>query len=154
MWKIFSQIMFWLLLPTIGKKKEFSGTLPFNILTVTTMLAMIFSEVFAIQRKRNTRKIVPTNGILGNQKKEQTLILNLIPFTKLNVIFACSLLIPVVMKIFEETQMGVPKLSVQGCVMQVLILSTNSNAKAHFKKKLTRALKSAINCLRRSDVQV
>ena len=62
-------------------------------------------------------------------------ISNLIPFTSLNLIFAFSIVISVVIRLIQTTQIGVPKLSIQIVVMLICLLFSNSKAKIHFKTK-------------------
>ena len=62
-------------------------------------------------------------------------ISNLIPFTSLNLIFAFSIVISVVIRLIQTTQIGVPKLSIQIVVMLICLLFSNSKAKIYFKTK-------------------
>ena len=64
------------------------------------------------------------------------IISNLIPFTRLNLIFAFDFVINAIVKLFNPTQIGVPKLSIHGNVMLLLLVLTNSDARSHFKRKL------------------
>ena len=62
-------------------------------------------------------------------------ISNLIPFTKQNLTFAFSALITCIIRIFQNTQIGVPNLSIQLVVMLICLLLTNPEARTHFRRK-------------------
>ena len=62
-------------------------------------------------------------------------ISNLIPFTRLNLIFAFSIVTSVVIRIIQTTRIGVPYLSIQIVVMLICLLLSNSKAKFQFKTK-------------------
>ena len=68
----------------------------------------------------------------ANQEKKM-IISNLIPFTRLNLIFAFGILISAIIKVFERSQIGVPKLSIQVMVMLLCLLLTNQKAKMPVK---------------------
>ena len=63
-------------------------------------------------------------------------ISNLIPFTKLNLIYAFDFFVNAIVKLFNPTQMGVPKLSLHGSMMLLLLVLSNSEARYHFKRKV------------------
>ena len=119
----------------IGHEKEFTGQLPFSLVVSVAAVCMLGSEIVAMVKKRK-RKIGQTNSnnVQGNQGKKMV-ISNLIPFTKLNLIFAFSALITSLIRIFQNTQIGVPNLSIQLVVMLICLLLTNPEARAHFKRK-------------------
>jgi hypothetical protein len=76
-----------------------------------------------------------------NKKQGKTgkmVISNLIPFTKLNLIFAFGIVVAAIIKIFQRTQIGVPKMSIQIAVMLLCLLFSNSEAKTHFKKRCAK----------------
>ena len=82
----------------IGAEKEVDGALPFSILGFFTTPCLICSEIIARTRKR---KISPT-GVKSNQNRSRNLVIsNLIPFTKLNIIFAFGCLIMALVKAIE-----------------------------------------------------
>ena len=119
----------------IGHEKEFTGQLPFSLVVSVAAVCMLGSEIVAMVRKRK-RKIGQTNSnnVQGNQGKKMV-ISNLIPFTKLNLIFVFSALITSLIRIFQNTQIGVPNLSIQLVVMLICLLLTNPEARTHFKRK-------------------
>ena len=95
---------------------------------------MVSSEIIAKTRKN---KIRPTRFDCdeANQGKKM-IISNLIPFTRLNLIFAFGILISAIIKVFQRSQIGVPKLSIQVMVMLLCLLLTNHKAKTHVKQKI------------------
>ena len=116
----------------IGSEKEFDGALPFSILTYATTECLICSEIIARTRKR---KISPT-GVKSNQNRSRNLVIsNLIPFTKLNIIFAFGCLIMALVKVIQRTQIGIPNLSIQIVAMLLCLLFSNYEAKNHFKRR-------------------
>ena len=117
----------------IGHEKEFTGEFPFAVLVYVTASCMVTSEIIATRKKR---KINPQKSTKcqGNQGKKMV-IFNLIPFTRLNLIFAFSAMITAIIRILQNTQKGVPNLSIQIVVMLLCLLATNNEAKLHFKRK-------------------
>ena len=94
---------------------------------------MLGSEIVA---RRRQKKVSPTvQGPNKGVKSGNLVISNLIPFTKLNNIFAFSLLLTTIVRLINSTQMGVPFLSIQGTTILLCLLITNKPAKKHFKKK-------------------
>ena len=114
----------------IGHEKEFTGGLPFTFLVLVTAASMLGSEIIAILKKR---KQVPAEARF--RQGQQMVISNLIPFTKLNLIFAFGALITCIIRIFQSTQIGVPNLSIQIVVMLVCLLYSNTEARVYFKRK-------------------
>ena len=68
--------------------------------------------------------------------EKNMIISNLIPFTRLNLIFAFDFFINSIVKLFNPTQIGVPKLSIHANVMLLLLILTNCEARSHFQRKL------------------
>ena len=135
----------------IGSEKEDNGALPFSILGFVTTACLICSEIIARTRKR---KISPT-GVKSNQNRSRNLVIsNLIPFTKLNVIFAFGCLIMALVKVIERTQIGIPNLSIQIVSMLLCLLFSNSEAKNHFKRQsvVFRYLDLVMNKLSRAPI--
>ena len=64
------------------------------------------------------------------------IISNLIPFKSLNLIIAIDFVINAIVKLLNPTQIGLPKLSIHGNVMLLLLVLTNPDARSHFKRKL------------------
>jgi heme/copper-type cytochrome/quinol oxidase subunit 2 len=117
----------------IGSEKEFTGTFPFTILVCVTVVCMISSEMCAKTRRQ---KISPASQV-KKAKVQKRIISNLIPFTRLNIIFAFSIFVIAMLKVIERTQTGVPKLSIQAVVMQLCLLISNPEAKIHFGRKFS-----------------
>ena len=117
----------------IGSEKKYDGDFPYIIIMGITTICMVSSEIVAKTRKR---KIEPSSSkpVNANQSKNMV-ISNLIPFTRLNLIFAFSGIISAVIRIIQRTQIGVPKLSIQIVVMLICLLLSNSEAKKHFMRK-------------------
>ena len=95
---------------------------------------MMYSELFA--RKKN-RKISPlhpknTQGIGA----KNLIISNMIPFRRLNIIFAISSLFTCVIGLVWDARLGIPNLSIQITFMQSLLLITNTEAKKYFRRKM------------------
>ena len=63
-------------------------------------------------------------------------ISNLIPFTKLNLIFAFDFVVNTFIKMLNPTQIGAPTISIQFNVMLLMLVFTNSEARSHFKRKV------------------
>ena len=63
-------------------------------------------------------------------------ISNLIPFKTLNLAFAFGFVVNAIIKAFNTSQIGVPKLSIHMNVMLLLLVLSNSDARIHFKRKL------------------
>ena len=117
----------------IGSEKEVNGALPFSILGFVTTACLICSEIIARTRKR---KISLTGVKSVNQNRSRNLVIsNLIPFTKLNIIFAFGCLIMALIKVIQRTQIGIPNLSIQIVSMLLCLLFSNSEAKNHFKRR-------------------
>ena len=104
------------------------------MLLACTAAAMIFSEVFAWKKKKKVGHDSSTGSTSSNIKN--LIIFNFIPFTNLNVIFALSFTFGVPISIFVTEPLGIPKISVQGVIILISLLSTNTEAKTYFKKKL------------------
>jgi hypothetical protein len=114
----------------IGQEKEFTGEFPFTVLVYVVAACMITSEIIATRKKRKIRPENPKKS-QGNQGKKMV-IFKLIPFTRLNLIFAFSALLTAMIRILQRTQ-KVPNLSIQLVVMLLCLLATNREAKLHFK---------------------
>ena len=63
-------------------------------------------------------------------------ISNMIPFTKLNMIFAFDCVVNAFIKMLNPTQIGVPTISIHFNVLLLLLVFTNSEARSHFKRKV------------------
>ena len=118
----------------IGTEKDYKFPLVFFLLAVFTAMSMLLSEIFA-RMKRKRINPVPARSI-NNNHRTNMVISNLIPFTKLNLIYAVDFVLMSIVKLFNPTQMGVPKLSLHGSMMLLLLVLTNSDARSHFKRKL------------------
>ena len=116
----------------IGTEKEYNFPLLFFLLAVFTAMSMLLSEIFARMRRK---RVSPARGI-NNNHKTNMVISNLIPFTKLNLIYAFDFFVNAIVKLFNPTQMGVPKLSLHGSMMLLLLVLSNSEARYHFKRKV------------------
>ena len=95
---------------------------------------MVSSEIFAKMKKRKSQispAIANTNINMG----KSLVISNFIPFTTLNLIFAFSIVISAIIKVIQQTQIGVPNLSIQMVVMQICLLYSNFEAKKHFNRR-------------------
>ena len=75
--------------------------------------------------------------IAKKKKGKNMVIANLIPFTTLNLAFAFGFVVNAFIKVLNTTQIGVPKLSIHMNVMLLLLVYSNSDARSHFKRKLT-----------------
>ena len=95
---------------------------------------MFSSEIFAKMKKRK-RRISPAVGHTKINLGKSLVISNFIPFTTLNLIFAFSIVISAIIKVIQQTQIGVPNLSIQMVVMQICLLYFNSEAKTHFNRR-------------------
>ena len=82
-------------------------------------------------KKKGKKK---TNDSTKDTKKK-VLISNLIPFTTLNVIFAFSCVVSTVVRLIQNTQVGVPNLSVQLSTMILCLLFANSEVNQAIKKR-------------------
>ena len=82
-----------------------------------------------------------------NQGKNMV-ISNLIPFTRLNLIFAFGCFINAIIRVVQRTQIGFPNLSIQIVVMLICLLFSNSEAKKHCKRRSAtlRWMDSPFNC--------
>ena len=98
-------------------------------------MSMLLAEIFA-RMKRKRINPVPARSINYNHRTNMV-ISNLIPFPKLNLICAFDFVVMSIVKLFNPTQMGVPKLSLHGSILLFLLLFTNSEARSHFKRKLS-----------------
>ena len=117
----------------IGSEKKYDGNFPYIILMGITGICMVSSEIVAKTRKR---KINPGSPKIASVNKGKNMVIsNLIPFTRLNLIFAFSGIISAIIRVIQRTQLGVPKLSIQIVVMLICLLLSNSGAKTHFKRK-------------------
>ena len=118
----------------IGQEKEFTGAFPFIVLTFVTAACMMYSELCA--RKKN-RKISPLNPKNTQGTKAKNLIIsNMIPFRRLNIIFAISSLFTCVIGLVWDARLGIPNLSIQITFMQFILLITNTEAKKYFRRKM------------------
>ena len=119
----------------IGTEKEYYGAHPFAILAYITTACMISSEIFAKVKERQ-RKISPVITSTPSINVCKTLVIsNFIPFKTLNLIFAFSIVISAIIKVIQQTQIGVPNLSIQMVVMQICLLLSNFEAKKYFKRR-------------------
>ena len=116
----------------IGTEKKYEFPLIFFFLAVFTAMSMILSEIFARTRIR----IISPAPRCNNNHPTNMVISNLIPFTKLNLIYAFDFVVNAIVKLFNPTQMGVPKLSLHGSMMLLLLVLSNPGARSHFKRKL------------------
>ena len=117
----------------IGSEKKYDGNFPYIILMGITGICMVSSEIVAKARKR---KINPGSPKIASVNQGKNMVIsNLIPFTRLNLIFAFSGIISAIIRVIQRTQLGVPKLSIQIVVMLICLLLSNSGAKTHFKRK-------------------
>ena len=123
----------------IGSEKEFTGTFPYTILVCVTAACMFSSEICAKTRRQRISPASPSQA--NNSKVKKLIISNLIPFTRLNIIFAFSIFVVAMVKMIERTQTGVPKLSIQAVVMQLCLLLSNQEAKIHFGRKFSNLFK-------------
>ena len=119
----------------IGSEKEYDGVFPFAILAYVTTACMISSEIIA-KIKARKRKISPASARIPKISLGKNLVIsNFIPFTTLNLIFAFSIVTSTVIRVIQQTQIGVPNLSIQMVVMRICLLFSNSEAKKHFKRR-------------------
>ena len=112
----------------IGTEKKYDGILPMGIVAFVMAACVLMSEVIARMKRKKISPAQPNNS--------NTVISNLIPFTKFNVIFTFSIIVSTVIRIFQKTKIGVPNLSIHVTVMLVCLAVTNSQAKDHFKRRL------------------
>ena len=115
----------------IGSEREYDGEFPFTVLGYLCAVAMISSEIVA---KIKRKKINPARQ--NNTNRMSLVISNLIPFTRLNTIFAFSIVVSAVIKVVQSTQIGLPKLSIQITAMLLCLLFSNDEALTHTKKKV------------------
>ena len=136
----------------IGHEKEFTGEFPFTVLVYVTAACMVTSEIIATRKKR---KINPqkSNNCQGNKGKKMVII-NLIPFTRLNLIFAFSAMITAIIRILQNTQKGVPNLSIQIVVMLLCLLATNNEAKLHFRRKYVALRGTDMEAIEKKDKEI
>ena len=118
----------------IGKEKEYKLPLMFFLFPVFTAISMFSSEIFARVRRKKISPVQASNR--NNTSSKNMIISNLIPFTRLNLIFAFDLVVNSIVKLFNPTQIGVPKLSIHGNVLLLLLVFSNSEARCHFKRKV------------------
>ena len=119
----------------IGTEMDYDGACPFAILAYITTACMISSEILAKIKERK-RRISPATAIIPDIHLVKSLVIsNFIPFTTLNLIFAFSIVTSAMIKVFQQTQIGVLNLSIQMVVMQICLLFSNSEAKKHFKRR-------------------
>jgi hypothetical protein len=81
-------------------------------------------------------------------------ISNLIPFTRLNTIFAFSIVVSAVIKVVQSTQIGLPKLSIQITAMLLCLLFSNSEALTRAKKKVATLVPVSSVFLKQTSKQV
>ena len=115
----------------IGTEKEYDGAFPFTTIACITTACRISSEIMA-KTKRRTRRISPSVPNLG----KKLVISNFIPFTTLNLIFAFSFFTSTIIRVIQQTQIGVPKISIHSTVILICLFLSNSEAKTHFKHRL------------------
>ena len=60
----------------------------------------------------------------------------MIPFTRLNIIFAISALFTCAIGLLWDARLGIPNLSIQIVFMQTILLVTNTEAKKYFRRKM------------------
>ena len=118
----------------IGTEKKHRTPLLFVILAVFLGASMVLSEIFARMKRKKINPAQASNRY--NNQGKNMVISNLIPFTTLNLIFALDVFVNAIVKLFNPTQMGVPKLSIHGNMMLLMLVFTNSAARSHFKRKL------------------
>ena len=116
----------------IGSEKGYEGGFPFIVLAFITTACMVSSEVIAKLKKR---KISPEAPNAQTSQVSKLIISNLIPFTTLNLIFAFSIVISVVIRSIQKTQIGIPNISIQITVVLVCLLFSNPDAKKHFQRR-------------------
>jgi hypothetical protein len=82
-----------------------------------------------------------------NQGKNMV-ISNLIPFTRLNLIFAFVCFINAIIRVVQSTQIWFPNLSIQIGVMLICLLFSNSEAKKNCKRRSAtlKWMDSTCNC--------
>ena len=119
----------------IGTEMDYDGACPFAFLAYITTGCMISSEILAKIKKRKRRVSPATANITDINFVKSFVISNFIPFKTLNLIFAFSIVISAIIKVFQQTQIGVPILSIQMVVMQICLLFSNCEAKKHFKRR-------------------
>ena len=115
----------------IGSEREYDGEFPFTVLGYLCAVAMISSEIVA---KIKRKKINPASQ--NNANRMSLVISNLIPFTRLNTIFAFSIVASAITKVVQSTQIGLPKMSIQITVMLLCLLFSNSEALTRAKNKV------------------
>ena len=113
----------------IGSEKHFDGATPYAILTYLTASSMVTSEIIAKIKSRKESKAA------SEMHGKNLIISNLIPFTKLNLIFAFSLVFSAIIRGIQRKQMGLPNLSIQIVWILLCLLFTNKEAKENFKRK-------------------
>ena len=106
----------------IGTEKEYTFPLVFFLLGVLTAMSMLLAEIF-VRMKRKRFNPVPARSINYNHRTNMV-ISNLIPFPKLNLICAFDFVVMSIVKLFNPTQMGVPKLSLHGSILLFLLVFT------------------------------
>ena len=112
----------------IGTEKEYKGSLPLGVLISFLGACVVISEIVAWLKRKKISPAQPDNS--------NNIISNLIPFTKLNFTFTFSAIVSAIIKFLQRSQVGVPKLSIQAGVMLVCLALANSEAKAHFIKRV------------------
>ena len=112
----------------IGAEKEFDGGSPVYIVAFVMGASVVISEVISRVKRKKIGPAQPNNS--------NTVISNLIPFTKFNFIFTFSIVVSAIIRFLQKTQIGVPNLSIHVTVMLISLALTNYEAKDHFKRKL------------------
>ena len=87
--------------------------MPFVVLAIATVFCMVLSEFIATRKKR----ISPVQATNSNM-----VISNLIPFSKLNLIFAFDFVVNTIIKMLNPTQIGAPTISIQFNVMLLMLV--------------------------------
>ena len=118
----------------IGTEKKPKLPLLFAIQGVFMAACMVLSEIIARMKMKRISPIQASN--IKNNYGKNMIISNLIPFTTLNLIFALTVFINAIVKLFNPTQIGAPKLSIHGNLLLLMLVLTNSEARSHFKRKL------------------
>ena len=121
----------------IGTERRFKGILPLIILAFVVFISVIISETVVRKKKNRINPAQSTTTGGSSISNTNMVIMNLIPFMKLNFIFAFGIVLRAVVSYYATSQIGLPKLSIQIDVCLLLLVATNSGAKAHFKRKIS-----------------
>lgn len=102
------------------------GMNTFALIATIASVTMVVSEIVAKIKKK---KIQPS------QPAKVFVIGNMIPFTNLNIVFALSIMVRVIIDLIWNSTYGLPKIAIQITFMLMCLLLCNDDAKTYAKRR-------------------